>query len=183
VAARVLKPVLLAALLAAFVALLVLPAAAEPAGASTRASLARLDTGILDELNAIRLLHGLAPLRMDSALTAAAGAHSREMGVRGYFQHTSADGVAFWRRIERWYGSSGYAHWAVGENLLWASPAVDPNQAVRLWMRSPEHRANILDPVWRQIGIAAVHLAAAPGLYAGAPVTIVTTDFGARQRR
>ena len=47
-------------------------------------------------------------------------------------------------------------------------------------MRSPEHRANILNPNWREIGIAAVHSDGAPGTFGGLPVTIITTDFGVR---
>ena len=48
-------------------------------------------------------------------------------------------------------------------------------------MNSPEHRANILTPRWREIGISAVHFAAAPGTYKGLEVTIITTDFGVRR--
>jgi uncharacterized protein YkwD len=47
-------------------------------------------------------------------------------------------------------------------------------------MDSPEHRANILTPRWREIGISAVHVAAAPGTFQGREVTIITTDFGVR---
>jgi uncharacterized protein YkwD len=103
------------------------------------------------------------------------------MGVDGYFEHASFDGTAFWRRIVRWYRSSGYGYWSVGENLLWSSPGVTPATALQLWMHSPEHRANILAPRWREIGIAAVHENEAPGLYRDLPVTIITTDFGVRR--
>jgi uncharacterized protein YkwD len=51
---------------------------------------------------------------------------------------------------------------------------------MKLWMASPEHRANILNPAWRQIGIAAVNSPSAPGTYGGHDVTVVTTDFGVR---
>jgi uncharacterized protein YkwD len=102
------------------------------------------------------------------------------MGLKGYFEHNSADGTAFWKRIQRYYPSTNYSYWSVGENLLWSSPDVDPAQSMRLWMNSPEHRANILNPHWRQIGISSVHLAAAPGTYQGLAVTIITTDFGVR---
>jgi len=47
-------------------------------------------------------------------------------------------------------------------------------------MNSPEHRANILTARWREIGVSAVHLAAAPGAFKGLEVTIITTDFGVR---
>jgi len=48
-------------------------------------------------------------------------------------------------------------------------------------MNSPEHRANILNARWREIGVSAVHFAAAPGTYKGLEVTIITTDFGIRR--
>jgi uncharacterized protein YkwD len=50
-----------------------------------------------------------------------------------------------------------------------------------LWMNSPPHRANLLAPIWREIGLGAVHSDAAPGVYQGLAATIVTADFGARR--
>ena len=49
-------------------------------------------------------------------------------------------------------------------------------------MNSPEHRANLLDRSWREVGLSAVHAASAPGVYGGDEVTIVTADFGFRTR-
>ena len=72
-------------------------------------------------------------------------------------------------------------YWSVGENLLWSSPNVDPAGALKLWMNSPEHRANILTARWREIGVSALHVADAPGVYHGLEVTIITTDFGVRR--
>ena len=112
---------------------------------------------------------------------AAAAQHDREMGRAGYFEHESHDGTAFWKRVGSFYGSSGYGYWSVGENLLWSSPEVDAAGALDLWMHSPEHRANILTPRWREIGVSAQHFAAAPGAYKGLEVTIITTDFGVRR--
>jgi uncharacterized protein YkwD len=171
---------------AAPLALLALCAAVfASAGSAARSShhtaLTVLESGVLHDLNAIRSQHGLVPLRLNAELTTAATQHSREMGADGYFQHTSVDGTAFWKRIGRWYGSTGYGYWSVGENLLWSSPDVSPQAALQLWMNSPEHRANILAPRWREIGVSAVHLATAPGTYANRPVTIITTDFGVRR--
>jgi uncharacterized protein YkwD len=120
-------------------------------------------------------------LRLNARLTDAAAAHSRQMATDGYFDHTSADGTAFWKRIGRWYSAGGYHYWSVGENLLWSSPQVDPSGALQLWMNSPEHRANILSARWREIGVSALHLATAPGVYHGLEVTIITTDFGVRR--
>jgi uncharacterized protein YkwD len=156
-------------------------ATASPATVSQRASLTSLESGVLAQLNHIRTQHHLVPLRLSTRLNAAADSHSREMGVDGYFEHSSHDGTAFWRRISRWYGSAGYGMWSVGENLLWSSPDVDPAAALKLWMASPEHRANILNAGWREIGVSAVHVADAPGTFHDLPVTIITTDFGVRR--
>jgi uncharacterized protein YkwD len=155
-------------------------AAATPTSAHRATRLSTLEAGVLQQLNKIRAQHGLAALRLSPSLTAAATQHSREMGSDGYFDHSSVDGTAFWKRIERWYSPSGYGYWSVGENLLWSSPDVDPQRALDLWMHSPEHRANILAPRWREIGVSAVHLMSAPGTYHGQAVTIITTDFGVR---
>ena len=154
---------------------------AKPAPARPHVTLTALESGVLQQLNLIRTGHGLVPLRLSPALTASAAQHSQEMGADGYFEHTSADGTAFWKRIAQWYGSAGYDYWSVGENLLWSSPDVDAVKALQLWMHSPEHRANILSPRWREIGVSAVHLSSAGGTYQGLPVTIITTDFGVRR--
>jgi len=152
-----------------------------PATNTHGAGLSALELGVLQELNRIRVDNGLVPLRLSRALTSAADQHSVEMSSDGYFQHTSYDGTSFWKRIARWYPNSGYGYLSVGENLLWWSPDIDPADALQLWMNSPEHRANILAPRWREIGISAVHVSTAPGTYRGLPVTVITTDFGVRR--
>ena len=154
-----------------------------PAGASAnrpRAALSTLEQGVLADINTLRRDHGLAPLRLSTALTAAARQHSTEMAARGYFSHNSASGSSFDRRIARYYPVGGTHYWSVGENLLWSSPDVDAGGALNMWWNSPEHRRNMLTARWRDIGISAVHVAAAPGAYGGREVTIVTTDFGVR---
>jgi uncharacterized protein YkwD len=166
--------------LVAALAVLAVPATATPSTSQGTVALSSLETGVLQQLNKIRVQHKLVPLKLSARLTAASAQHSGEMGADGYFEHASHDGTAFWKRIGRWYGQDGFHYWSVGENLLWSSPDVDPAAAMQLWMNSPEHRANILNARWREIGVSAVHLAAAPGTYKGLEVTIITTDFGFR---
>jgi uncharacterized protein YkwD len=176
------RALLLLALVAALAGLAV-PAAATSApshGARGIRGLSSLEAGVLQQLNGIRVAHGLVPLTLSARLTEASAEHSAEMGGDGYFEHTSHDGTAFWKRIAHFYPQTGYRYWSVGENLLWSSPDVDPAGALKLWMNSPEHRANILTARWREIGVSAVHLADAPGTFNGLPVTIITTDFGVR---
>jgi uncharacterized protein YkwD len=178
------RPLLAAALLALAGALaLPAPAAAshckhanaQPGDASTRAL--RLATRCL--LNEKRREHGLRRLRGNSRLHHAAGRHTVDMARRQYFSHTSISGASFLDRIRR----TGYLRdvlaWSVGENIAWGTGVLStPSSIVRAWMRSPGHRANILNGRFREIGI---------GISSGAPVqararpaATYTTDFGAR---
>jgi uncharacterized protein YkwD len=140
-----------------------------------------LEQGVLTEVNALRRQHGLVPLRRSSGLAAAARQHSTEMANRGYFDHRSADGSSFDRRIARFYPKAGYRYWAVGENLLYSTSSLDAARALDMWLNSPDHRRIILKARWREFGLGAVQVVSAPGVYSGRTVTIVTTDFGVRR--
>jgi uncharacterized protein YkwD len=153
---------------------------AQGAGAQRAVSLDALSLAVLADANALRLGHGLAPLRVSAGLTAAAREHSREMARDGYFAHESPDGSPFDQRVARYYSMRGFRFWSVGENLAW-SRHLGAAQTLELWVRSPPHRENLFGAGWREIGIAAVHLASGTGTYGGAPATIVTADFGVRR--
>jgi uncharacterized protein YkwD len=154
---------------------------ASPAlGSGTRQS-ASLDAGILLQLNHIRVVHGLAPLEVNARLSAAAAQHTLEMVTKGYFAHDSLGGTPFSKRLEGYYPAQGFNYWSVGENLFWSSGPVGAAAGVEAWMRSPEHRANILSPTWHEIGIGAVSVPTAPGVFNGLGVTVITTDFGVRR--
>lgn len=146
-----------------------------------RAARNALEAQVVGEINGLRSRRGLARLRFSVRLNAAADAHSRAMARRGFFAHESADGTSFWRRVARYYPQGRYRLWSVGENLLWSSPSVSAGEALRMWMASPPHRANLLARRWREIGLSAVHVASAPGVFGGREVTIVTADFGVRR--
>jgi uncharacterized protein YkwD len=154
-----------------------------PGGQASPAGLERLGDTVLEQLNRVRAAHGLRPLRAAPSLVVSARRHSAQMGRRGFFAHESADGTPFWRRIERFYVDDGFRSWEVGENIFWQSPAsLAGLSVVRSWLSSPGHRANVLSRTWREAGVGAISLRSAPGVYGGAPVTIVTVDFGKRHR-
>jgi uncharacterized protein YkwD len=140
-----------------------------------------LASSVLHDVKAVRVAHGLVALKPSPQLDDAAAAHTEEMVADGYFGHSSSDGLSFAARIAQYYRSASYAFWSVGENLLWSSGSIDSSAAVAAWMASGGHRAIILFPGWRQIGVAAVSSADAPGTYGGRPVTVITTDFGVRR--
>jgi uncharacterized protein YkwD len=161
---------------------LVVPSSGSARRQGSVSTAATLQAALVDKVNAMRAAHGLSSLRVVTSLRSAATFHSTEMAKAGYFSHNSANGSSFAKRIAGFYSPSGYRRWAVGENLLWGSPAVGAAQAVKLWMNSAAHRANLLDPRWRDMGLSAVHSTSAPGVYGKSPATIVTADFGVRSK-
>jgi uncharacterized protein YkwD len=61
-----------------------------------------------------------------------------------------------------------------GENLAWGTGALaTPKGVVASWLASPEHRANLLRPMFRRVGIG--ELSGSFLGYDGA--TVVTADF------
>jgi uncharacterized protein YkwD len=133
-------------------------------------------------VNLVRRWYGLPPLRTSPGLTGAARRHSRDMAAEGYFEHDSAGGTAFWRRIQRSYGAKGFARWEVGENIAWNRSRATAVDIVRQWMRSPPHRANVLSHAWRELGLGAFRTSRVGGAFGGRAVTIVTLDLGVRSR-
>ena len=141
-----------------------------------------LELAVVRAINVVRVEHGLRPLAVSSGLRTAAAAHTRSLASRGLFQHESADGTSFDRRVKRTYRPAGYSSWSVGENLVYGSAPFAADDAVQAWLESPPHRRNLLSRSWREIGVGAVVAQDAGGVYGGDTVVIVTADFGARAR-
>ena len=142
-------------------------------------ALTSLDAQLVARINAVRAARGLPRLRCSSRLRAAAAAHSREMVQRGYFEHTSADGQSMVARVKRFYRARAAAF---GEALLWDSADVKADAAVTAWLSDSAHRAILLDPHFREIGVSSVYGNAVGGAYGGSPATVITADFGAHAR-
>jgi uncharacterized protein YkwD len=155
-------------------------APAKSAPATSSSVLSAYESEIVRRINAIRSSRGRRPLRVSRQLSAAAAFHTNQMGLRGFFEHESANGAEFWKRIARFYPVLPRRSWSVGENIVWGAPELSAAGAVREWMNSPPHRGNILSREWREIGVGGAHFGAAPGTYRGSRVTIVTADFGTR---
>jgi uncharacterized protein YkwD len=131
-------------------------------------------------LNAGRLSAGLPPLRLEPRLSLAAQRHAADMTRRRYFGHDSLDGSTFLERIRRTGYLRGAGSWRAGENIAWGSGwRSTPRSVTRAWMGSRGHRANILSPRFRDIGIGV-----APGAPLGGvsgPAATYVTDFGSRR--
>jgi uncharacterized protein YkwD len=124
--------------------------------------------------NLERRANGLAPLKGQSNLAAAALAHAEDMAALDYFAHQSADGRSPWDRLE----ASGYDYSAAGENIAAGYPT--PEAVMEGWMASPGHRANILDASFRELGVGHVREEGDtfPGPYGYGDYWV--QDFGAR---
>lgn len=87
------------------------------------------------------------PLASSVQLSQVALAYARDMATWGYMNHTGHDGSSPAQRISR----SGYRWSEVGENL--ASGVMTADEVVSGWLGSPEHCANLMDPLYRQVGV------------------------------
>lgn len=144
---------------------------------SSRVS-ASYEERIVKSINNLRRREGLPRLRLVKTLRRSARVHSLQMVQRGFFGHVSPSGLGAADRIRRFYPSSGFSYWAAGENLLWSQSAIEPWRVAVRWMKSPGHRAVLLSPRWRGIGVGVVRSKPSHGR----PVLLVTADFAVRRR-
>ena len=132
---------------------------------------------LLRAINAVRTSHGVPRLLGARALRAAALRHSQDMLARDYFAHTSPTGSTVAFRIVH----SGFVNghrWRAGETLAWGVGArASAAATISAWLRSPTHRAIMLSPGFRWVGIGRNC-----GRFVGNPGACVwTADFVVRQ--
>lgn len=153
------RPWLMASAALFAVVMLITPAKAEAISAGTLISLT----------NNQRVQAGLVPLSYNGSLASSAYAKAQDMLAKGYWAHTSPDGLSPWTFVS----SAGYNYVVVGENL--AKDFSSDAGVMAAWMASPGHRANVLKPEFRDVGIAVVS-----GSLSGSPTTLVVAHYGAR---
>jgi uncharacterized protein YkwD len=154
-------------------------ACANTADAPAVGNLPAVAAAVLCLINQQRAVAGLRPLRGNARLAGAAQRHSDDMARSGTFDHVGSRGDTFGARI----GASGYLRSGravtAGENIAWVPARRSTAGAmVADWMSSAEHRANILDPGFRDTGIG-LTLAPPSDFTGGGRGTTVTEDFGA----
>jgi len=132
---------------------------------------------VLCLINVDRTQRRVAPLRENAKLRSAAVAHSSDMVRNGYFAHTAPNGDTFVDRILDARYTTRNQEWSLGENLAWGTGELGTARGVQsAWMHSIGHRANILKPAYRELGI---------GVRTGVPTdsgvgATFTTDFGVK---
>jgi uncharacterized protein YkwD len=143
----------------------------------TSTDLARIDAATLCLINQQRAAAGVAALVANSDLTSAAAAHSADMVALDYFDHVSPSGEAPIDRVTAagYGGPEGPTD--LGENIAAVVAPATPDAVVAMWMNSPDHRANILDPDYRDSGIGVAP--EIPATVGAGPGATYTQDFGA----
>jgi uncharacterized protein YkwD len=144
----------------------------------TPANVALVARAAICLINQARLTAGLVPLAESPALDRAAAGHNADMSAADYFDHVSPTGETMEARVL----ASGYvpsgAGCALGENIAMAAAGVDDAaRVVADWLGDPVHRANILDPDYRDTGLAASSAVPA-SLLGGRPGLTFTEELG-----
>ena len=132
------------------------------------------ERAVVRSINRQRAHHGLGHVRGSSALARAADYHSWEMLDANYFAHESRGGGSFDARVRRFTRRR-----ALGETLAMLGGGCRRGMAtrvVRMWMNSPGHRAILLSPAFRRVGIGA-----RAGSLGSGRACVVTADFASRR--
>ena len=123
------------------------PTPPPPTGTSMSDAEVVLALAVLDLVNVERQKAGLDPVSWDDQAAEVAYAHSVDMDVRGYFDHTNPDGQKPWDRLS----AAGVSWSTAGENIAMGYPS--PEAVMAAWMNSPGHRDNILRAGFQRLGI------------------------------
>jgi len=128
------------------------PTLAAPATFSGPAPNPALDavTTLFNRTNAFRSQNGLPPYRLNDKLNASAERHSQDMAATGNIDHAGSDGSAPRRRIL----DTGYDAQFTGENIYGGMETID--DAWNYWANDPQHRDNLLNKLFTDIGISVV---------------------------
>ena len=106
-----------------------------------------VQTQALSLVNESRRRGGCDNLTVDRRLIVAANRHAAEMARRGYFAHEDTRGERAGDRVQ----DAGYRWSRYGENIARGQDSVF--EVVNGWMKSPEHRENIMDCGLREVGV------------------------------
>ena len=98
-------------------------------------------------VNTERASRNLSALVWDERLFRVAQNHAEDMVKRGFFNHTDPDGRGPGERLK----AALLRTLAWGENIAAGQPS--PEEVMSAWMKSAGHRANILKPTFKHVGI------------------------------
>jgi len=94
-----------------------------------------------------------APLAWNAKLAVAADRHSADLASHSLFSHTGSDGSTVADRVS----AAGYGWWMVGENI--AGGQANADDAIKVWVGSPDHCANLMNPGYKDVALACSYAA------------------------
>lgn len=112
-----------------------------------RVKILEMEMEVVKLVNIERKELGLEPLEASSEVSNVARIKSEDMAVNGYFNHTSPTYGSPFQMMD----SYGISYMAAGENIAMGHTSAE--LVVEGWMNSPEHRGNILEPMFNKIGV------------------------------
>lgn len=118
----------------------------EPKEKKEEFTLSKEEQEVIDLTNAHRAKAGLQPFAMNPQLMSAARTHATNMAAFNQLSHTLM-GRTFLHRA----ADAGYTGAVSSENIGWNQSS--PTEALRSWLNSPGHRANIYGGS-NEIGVA-----------------------------
>lgn len=112
------------------------------------------EVALLERVNRVRDEHHLRSLRSDPMLVLVARGHAEELAREGYLSHVNREGQNPLERA-RAAGLTGFR--LLAENIGASSVGGDRMNAIlEEWLRSPDHRENLLNPAFNATGVAVV---------------------------
>ncbi|MGC9369339.1 MAG: CAP domain-containing protein [Paracoccaceae bacterium] len=103
---------------------------------------------IVSMINSYRRSHGLSPVRSEKRMMRAAQAHACDNAARGLYSHTGSDGTDLRGRLLR----QGFRPRIAVENTGLGFRK-DTARMMDYWINSPQHRANLLNPKVKYMGL------------------------------
>lgn len=100
---------------------------------------------VVQLVNVERAKEGLAPLTLNTKVSAAAQVRAKE--IVSSFSHTRPDGSSFATALKE----QNISYRRAGENIAWGQKS--PQEVVTAWMNSSGHRANIMNENFTSIGV------------------------------
>lgn len=115
-----------------------------------------IETQLLQLINNIRTQNGLPLLSTNQDLTNIAISRNMDMHKRNYFSHYTPDGKNVFNILRE----NGVMFSYGGENLYECTPPSEgsPEAIINSWLNIDVHRANILSPHHRQLGISVMDM-------------------------
>ena len=127
---------------------------------------------LLADTNSARAASNIKPLKTNLELARAAQAKANDMASRNYWSHNTPEGNPPWVFVE----AQGYNYQKIGENL--AAGFSDSQATINGWMASPEHKANMLDPLFNEVGFGFANNPNYTSTGNNGPMTIVVAYYG-----